>query len=442
MIDRPAVRCDRLPRIDGFDIDSLLLTIEGGFMRSARCFLCAGIFLIIIFQLINSVCLAQPDIGPEGDPSEFGYSLNATSRGSADRIRMRSYGRPTIYAENDQSTIETVLVVNDVLVLDSKDRPVDGLKKSDFTIFENGQKQEIAFFENGIDSSAIPRSIVLLIDHSQSQLPYLKNSIEAAKILISKLPEKDRMAIVTDDVKVLVNFTSDKKLLADSLDRLLERTIAGEIGKSQQFRSLMAVVNEIFTSEDLRPIVIFQTDGDEFPALKQRYMVGPSGLRFSFDDIVKAAEKRGITIYSVIPSSSFLGLSGKEKKERATMDLRESGRLWAEIRNKPFAVAKKGYPERYLNMWAESRARDESALVRLAKATGGWCENMSSPEQAGETYERILSSINQRYMIGYYPIDQANDGSSRKIKVKISGDSDYTVWGRKEVTLSVRSSAP
>jgi hypothetical protein len=123
------------------------------------------------------------------------------------------------------------------------------------------------------------------------------------------------------------------------------------------------------------------------------------------------------------------------------MDLRESGRLWAEIRNKPFVVAKNGYPERYLNLWADARARDEAALERLAKETGGWAENMATPEQAGETYDRILSSINQRYMIGYYPIDQANDGSSRKIKVKISDDQGYTIWGRKEFTLFAASGA-
>ena len=410
-------------------------------MRTARFYLCAGTYLIVFFLPLNYVCLAQPDIGPESDTNDFGYSLNIGSRQNATPARMRTYGRPAIFDDSAASVIETVLVINDVLVLDSKDRPVNGLRKGDFTIFENGKKQEIAFFENGIDSSAIPRSIVLLLDHSHSQLPYLKNSIEAAKILISKLPEKDRMAIVTDDVKVLVNFTSDKNLLTDSLDRLLERTVAGEIGRSQQFRSLMAVINELFKSEDLRPIVIFQTDGDEFPALMQRHLVGRSGLRFSFGDIVDAAKKRGITIYSVIPSPSFLGLSGKSRKQRATMDLRESGRLWAEIRNKPFVVAKNGYPERYLNLWADARARDEAALERLAKETGGWAENMATPEQAGETYDRILSSINQRYMIGYYPIDQANDGSSRKIKVKISDDQGYTIWGRKEFTLFAASGA-
>lgn len=403
-------------------------------MRTARSYLCAGTRLIIFLLPLNYFCFAQPDTVTENDFFDFGHSLNLGSRENATRTRMRTYGRQSIFDANTASTIKTVLVVNDVLVLDAKERPVNGLQKSDFTVFENGQKQEIAFFERGVDSSAIPRSIVLLIDHSHSQLPYLKNSIEAAKVLIRRLPENDRMAIVTDDVKVLVNFTSDKNILAESLDSLLERTITGEIGASQQFRSLMAVINELFTSRDLRPIVIFQTDGDEFPSLMQRHFVGRSGLRFSFGDIVEAAQKRGITIYSVIPSPSFLNLSGKKRKDRATMDLSESGRLWAEIRKQPFVLAKGGYPERFLNIWLEARARDETALNRLAKETGGWSENIASPEQAGETYDRILSSINQRYMIGYYPIDQENDGSSRKIKVKINGDPAYMIWGRKEFT--------
>lgn len=51
----------------------------------------------------------------------------------------------------------------------------------------------------------VPRTIVLIIDYSGSQLPFIKNSVAAAKVLVDKLGPKDLMAIVTDDVELLLD---------------------------------------------------------------------------------------------------------------------------------------------------------------------------------------------------------------------------------------------
>ena len=120
----------------------------------------------------------------------------------------------------------------------------------------------------------MPRTIVLIIDYSGSQLAYLKNSVAAAKVLVDKLGPRDRMAIVTDDVEMLIDFTGDKKKLKDELDELLDRTTLKtrgvfrrgktlRVGRSMQYSALMATLNEAFDEEDVRPVIIFQTDGDE-----------------------------------------------------------------------------------------------------------------------------------------------------------------------------------
>jgi len=46
--------------------------------------------------------------------------------------------------------------------------------------------------------ATVPRSIILIIDYSPSQFAYIKDSIEAAKVLVDKLKPRDRMAVVTD----------------------------------------------------------------------------------------------------------------------------------------------------------------------------------------------------------------------------------------------------
>src|SRR5204862_6230783 len=118
--------------------------------------------------------------------------------------------------------IETSLVVCDVLVTDQRGRPERNLKPTDFAISEDGVPQQVGLLSVG-DSANLSRSIVLIIDYSRSQYPYIADSIEAAKILVDELGPHDQMAIITDDVELLVGFTSDKRDLKQALDSLVDK---------------------------------------------------------------------------------------------------------------------------------------------------------------------------------------------------------------------------
>src|SRR4029077_15896510 len=104
--------------------------------------------------------------------------------------------------------------------------------------------------------------------------------------LVDKLTPDDRMAIVTDDVELLQDFTTNKHQLRDQLDRLAKRVAnptmfnvgpGRKFGSSRQYSALMATLKEAFVSEDKRPIIIFQTDGDQLPFLRNPLFV-PSRL--------------------------------------------------------------------------------------------------------------------------------------------------------------------
>ena len=76
--------------------------------------------------------------------------------------------------------VETSLVVCDVLVLNQRGQSVQGLTKNDFVVTEDGKPQAVGMFSLG-DDAKVPRSIVLIIDYSGSQLPFIHTSVEAAK---------------------------------------------------------------------------------------------------------------------------------------------------------------------------------------------------------------------------------------------------------------------
>jgi Ca-activated chloride channel family protein len=386
--------------------------------RSSIEWLFRATILIIATVLATAVAaLAQAGSGS----GRFGESLKKTvdkKHPPAEIAQLQSSD------SDDTIKIQTVLTVTDVYVQDEKGSFVGGLKKDDFQITEDGIPQQVEIFSNG-DDKPIPRSIVMIIDHSGSQLAYLKNSIEAAKIFIGKLPSDDRMAIVTDDVQLLQDFTNDKDTLVSKLEELKNRTLGGEIGKSLQYSALYAVMKEKFQGNELRPVVIFQTDGDELTTLKG------SGVRseltsFGLPDLVQLAVSSGVAIYTINPGTSFIGINTDESRKRALADLELGAAAYNEVRKRRHARLDREYTRDFLDQWAAARAKDESAIYQLAEVTGGWAVNIPSPDKAADAYARIFDEMSRRYTLGYYPTNQNRDGSLRSISVKVVGGK-YTV---------------
>jgi VWFA-related protein len=372
----------------------------------------------------------QPILAPLRQ--KFGSSLVLSPNERARRSEKRAAD------DDDVVRVDTDLVVAAVLVLDGEGKMVTGLNKEDFVVKEDNGLQEVASFSLG-DSKDVPRSIVLIIDYSGSQLPYIQTSIEAARMLVDKLNPRDRMAVVTDDVKLLVDFTSDKDLLKARLQSLKESALSGALGASDQYDALMATMTELFSPEDARPIVIFQTDGDELEALKggspQPYNAYSLPRKFGLEDILTATERSRVAVYSVISGVRFFGVPQTELLKRAEADLVNRANANVQLRqalNKP--SDRKGpttLPDKVLQQQANLWVRRHTALAAVAKFTGAWAEFLEQPGQANEIYNRILTDIDRRYVIGYYPTNRARDGKRRKVHIEIRNHPEYIVWGQK-----------
>jgi VWFA-related protein len=377
--------------------------------------------------------------------------------------------------DDDVIRIETSLVTSDVLVTDRQGRPVRDLKATDFVVSEDGVPQQIGHFVLG-DNVNLSRSIVLVIDYSRSQFPYISDSIAAASVLVDKLGPYDRMAIVTDDIELLVDFTNDKRELKRGLDSLIERNngtkgflgVGGKrprFGHSAQFSALMATLNEAFDDEDQNRVIVFQTDGDELEFLRNSAIVYevPSGVppellrevqeeveqkkklqralvtEFSLDDVYRAAEKSRATIYSIIPRTRLLDLAKDEQIRRLEAEDERTVATWAaasseKVRNN-FKVLeeqrrKKLTPE-LLQMRIDQELTIQHALVDLAKLSGGWAEFLETKSQSATIYNRILADLNLRYIIGYYPTNKTHDGKKRRIAIEVKGHPEYTITSRK-----------
>jgi VWFA-related protein len=396
------------------------------------------------------------------DP-EKNQTLDVTTTGSA--------AEP----DDDVIRIETSLVASDVLVLDAHGRAVKGLVASDFIITEDGKPQSVGHFLLGSNTS-VPRSIALIIDYSGSQFPFIQNSVEAAKVLVDKLGALDRMAIITDDIEMLCDFTNNKAELKKKLDLLIERSrgkkgVLGfgaksrRLGLSAQYSALMATLKEAFDDEDQRPIIVFQTDGDEAKYLRNSIIVPsvPAGLppewipaaqadveaqlklqrdgmtEFSLDDVYRAVEKSRATIYTVIPQTKFVGLTPEQQVAAIREDDARATSEWLPTLSKGAQAAFKARdearqkltPVQALRYRAEEFAKLQSALIEVSNISGGWADFLESPSQAQTIYSHIFTDINDRYIVGYYPSNKTRDGHRRKIGIEVKGHSEYTIVGRR-----------
>jgi VWFA-related protein len=433
----------------------------------------------LIFSLslsLLTVCFAQSPPRLKKPIKDFGSSLKRLKSNPTPAAPVETTPTPKTQSEEvdegDVIRTDTTLVSSELLVVDSRGNHVPGLKAEDFVITDNGEPQTVGHFEKG-DNTNIPRTIVLVIDYSGSQVLYLKNSVAAAKVLVDKLGPRDLMAIVTDDIELLADFTNDKKKLKEKLDSLVKKTNIDEgflarydpwnpvkkakIGASSQYSALMATLNEAFDHEDLRPIIIFQTDGDEVPYLRDTvipYTI-PPGLQgeqlekarkmqkhiqqnvrdFSLEDVYRKVERSRATLYTVLPGPKLVGLTPKQQWEKSQMD--EQMRLAHIIASAP--EKSRGQIMYGLaatrDVWqrnnAEHNAKLQELLTAVAPLTGGWTEFLEQPEQADKIYARILSDINQRYIVGFYPTHAVRDGKRRKIDFQVKGHPEYQILGRR-----------
>jgi VWFA-related protein len=377
---------------------------------------------------ISRTALGRPASEEEPRLKNFGTSLKPNND-KADRKEKRSK-----VDDDDIIYVDTDLVVCDVMVLDKQGNWIEGLSKEDFVVKEDDKPQEVGSFSRG-DAKTSRRSIVLIIDYSASQLPYIKTSVEAAKTLVDKLNPSDRMAIVTDDVKLLVDFTSDKELLKAKLESLKTSALSGKLGRSDQYDALMATLKELFDEEDIRPIIIFQTDGDQLDRLQERTRSNPYILikTFSLEEMTTAAEKARATIYSIIPGIRLIGFSEEEQLKREKTDWQNRRDANAELRRQNNQPTPSGTmpPDRFLVSQAANWLRLQLALSGIANYTGGWTDFLEQPEQADGVYMRILDDMNRRYIVGYYPTNRARDGKRRRVNIEVRGHPEYVVWGRK-----------
>ena len=155
--------------------------------------------------------------------------------------------------------VDTLLFTIPMTVTDQKGRSIAGLKQENFSVFQDGEQQDIEFFLN----DEAPMNVAILLDTSQSTKKVLDNIQKAAREFIKVLRPEDKAVIATFDnrTQFLSNLISDRKILSKAIEKAQVTNVSG----SDMYAAIDQVLKRNFTTLKGRKAVIVLTDGMVIP---------------------------------------------------------------------------------------------------------------------------------------------------------------------------------
>lgn len=299
----------------------------------------------------------------------------------------------------DVIKVETDLVTVPVRIIDRKGRFVGGLTKENFTVFEDGIKQDVAYFSN----EKQPFTVALVLDMSYSTT-FKIGEIQAAAIgFIDQLGADDRVMVVSfdQDVHMLCDATNDRKRIYAAI-----RSTSIQTGTSL-YEAVDMVINDRLKRIKGRKAVILFTDGVDTTSTRSNDLQNLDDIReldalvypVHYDTFSDVQEMKGKSVILTSPGSTnpFPGQ-------------RPIGN--------PLPIPTVGTADSR-GTTAEEYRRAKEYLDQMAVRSGGRLYEASTSGNLAAAFTRIASELREYYSLGFYPTTEGKPGRIRKLKVKI-----------------------
>ncbi len=250
------------------------------------------------------------------------------------------------YAASPQDTVIRVnvrLVRALVTVKDGNGQLMGSLNKGDFSVFDNGVKQEIAVFERQTEQ---PLSVAVLVDTSASTGIQLRYELDSTSKFFKALLGEGN----PDDASALYSFNWEVRLIRSftrnfaTLDQRL-KLLKSEGGTS--LYDAIYLASRDLESREGRHVMVVVTDGGDTTSVKD------------FHQALESAQVADVVMYPVLvmPITNDAG--------------RNIG--------------------------------GENALTTLAAGTGGRVFTPSIGAELDRAFSDILRELRTQYLIGFYP---------------------------------------
>ena len=312
--------------------------------------------------------------------------------------------------------VETNLVTLNIAVSDTGSpgkmgRTIPRLEAGNFTVFEDGVRQEIT----GFSAAEVPFNLVLLIDTSGSTREDLDLIRNGAGRFLDAIRPNDRLAIVqfNREVELVSDLTADRTRLEEGL-RQLERGTGTSF-----YDAIQLTLDELLGNVVGRKVIVALTDGvDSFGHL-------------TWEKIQPAVEQAGATIHVLRLDTELFTSEGIRKDCRQSTRFEFSAK---QLRKYYDEYVKQGPRSLYathcrlgetgrleINRRLYQSARRE--LEQLTRLTGGSLFDVARLSQLEAAYLQIADTLRNVYSISYYPTNDRHDGRWRSVRVEVRQNS-------------------
>jgi Ca-activated chloride channel homolog len=254
--------------------------------------------------------------------------------------------------------VDTNLVLVPVSVCDPNNRPVTGLEKEHFKVFDNKVEQTVTHFS--MDDE--PLAVGLVFDTSGSMGNKLRKARLAASAFFRTADPDDEFFLVefNDTPRLLVPFTADPEEIQNQL------TFTQSRGRTALLDAMMLAMHEMKNSSKKRKALLIISDG------------GDNCSRYTETEVRNAVRESDLLIYAIGIFEPY-GSRGRSPEELAGPGL----------------------------------------LNDLAEQTGGRQFPVEDLSELPDIAAKIGIELRNRYVLGYSPTDQQRDGRYHHVQVKV-----------------------
>ena len=250
------------------------------------------------------------------------------------------------------------LVMVPVTITDASNRPVMGLEKKDFTIFEGEKKQQIEYFSN----EDAPISIGLILDLSKSMVNKFVTERAAVEAFFRNANAQDDYFVITfsDQPKLIANSTKSIEEIQQGL------ATATPNGQTALLDAVYMALARMQSAHYKRRALLLITDG------------GDNHSRYGLKEIKSVAQEADVAVYAIGIFDSMLPFRSFEEF---------MGKRW---------------------------------LSEITDSTGGHTVTINDFEKMPATAATLSQEMRNQYLLGYHPEKLAHDGKWRRIRVLVA----------------------
>lgn len=286
----------------------------------------------------------------------------------------------------------TELVLVDALVTDANNNPpIATLNASDFQLTENGSPQTIS----SCSRNALPLSIVMLFDLTDSVQSQLKALSTQALEVLSHLRPEDEVAVMTfsSTTHLLQPFTRDHAAISDAIQQAA-RSHSKEATFIDEVVDQAANEAQRATTPHSRHVLLFFTDGTSDPPTPLTRKISPSAPKAlrTQAEAQRNLLAHGVTVSAVIERSALTSATLIEQNVNPLDTLLG------------FAV---GY---------RIHSKD---FQHFAEMTGGPYLRGNGKDSAQRMIQ-IIDELRNRYTLGYRPDSSCAAGEFCRIALRFS----------------------